>query len=751
MNRTILRKTVATDASLVLLTGSILLAGGCFLEEPDKGPTAGTREGWGQVPEILSRIVPPTFPDRDFKVTDYGAVGDGVTDCNEAFKKAIAACTEAGGGRVVVPKGTFLTNGPIHLDSNVNLHVSSGATIKFGTRFEDYLPHVRVRWEGVECYNYSPLIYAYRKTNIAVTGPGTIDGQAKSSWGRWNSKQKPGTEGTSALRKMGHDLIPVEKREVYFKPTMIEPFECTNVLIEDVTLIDYPFWCVHPTFCTNVTVRNLTVDSHNSNNDGVDPDSCTDVLIENCHLDQSDDSLAIKAGRDQDAWRVGKPCQNIIIRNMKVWDGIAIGSEMSGGVRNVFVEDCTLQGSTMLYCKSNLDRGGFIENVYVRNIRAEKSGHVLRFRNNYHGYRGGNHPTRFRNFHIENVEIKEAGKVAISITGVKGAPIKDIFLKDVTIGKALVATEIRYVDNIVFTNVSINGKLQSIHPEQLPPTPAAAQPTSTPTIVAVRSGNWSDVSIWNVKPDGTPDRILDSRLPDGTKDERVVIGGRDYAESRSRVTVTLDMNIDATFDVRVYEYSTLVIPSGRALKTSAKFRPDRKKSRVRQTGGTVDVGNDLRIDDTKCEYTITAGSIRVGGDLRVDEGTLVIDDSSAKIASITVGGAFRTGEGDGGTTTRFIAHRAGVTPVRCGDVELESYLGSTLEVDVSRYDHAANGDLVLFSYTGTRKGKFADGSGKPRVKIIGGAAELVYDDAGKRIKLTFSRWTSPGTTIHKGW
>ncbi|MHC4199009.1 MAG: glycoside hydrolase family 28 protein [Planctomycetota bacterium] len=740
MNRTTLRRAAATCASLALLTALLFPAGGCSPREPAKAPVAGTHEGWGQVPGILSRIVPPTFPDRAFKVTDYGAVGDGVTDCNEAFKKAIAACARAGGGRVVVPGGTFLTNGPIHLDSNVNLHVSSGATIKFGTRFEDYLPRVRVRWEGVECYNYSPLIYAYRKTNVAITGPGTIDGQAKSSWVRWNSKQKPGTEGTGALRKMGHDLVPVGERKVSFKPTMIEPFECENVLVEDVRLIDYPFWCVHPTFCTNVTIRNLTVDSHNSNNDGVNPDSCTDVLIENCHLDQSDDSLAIKAGRDQDAWRAGRPCQNIIIRDMKVWDGIAIGSEMSGGVRNVFVENCTLQGSTMLYCKSNLDRGGFIENIYVRNIKAEKSGHVLRFRNNYHGYRGGNYPTRFRSFHIENIEIKEAGKAAISITGVEGAPIKDVFLKDVTIGKAPVATELRYVDNIVFTNVSIGGELQPTRPEPLPPTPAAAgQASSTPTIVAARSGNWSDVSIWNVKPDGTADRSLDRRLPDGTRDKRVVIGGSDYAKSQSRVTVTLDVDIDATFNVRVYEHSTLVVPSGRTLKTSGKFRPDRTKSRVRQTGGTVDVGSDLRIDDKQCEYTITAGSIRVGGDLRVDEGDLVIDDSSAKIASITVGGAFRTDKGDGDTTTRFVAHAGGVTPVQCRDVELASYLVSTLEVDVSRYDHAANGDLVLFSYTGTRNGRFADGSGKPRVKIIGGAAELVYDDAGKKIKLTFSK------------
>ncbi len=155
-----LRKTVTRNASFALLTVALLLACTCS-PLAEKDPAAGQREGWDLLPEILSRIVPPTFPNRDFKVTDYGAVGDGVTDCNPAFKKAIAACTKAGGGRVVVPTGTFLTNGPIHLDNNVNFYVTKDAKILFGTTFDDYLPHVRVRWEGTECYNYSPLVYEF--------------------------------------------------------------------------------------------------------------------------------------------------------------------------------------------------------------------------------------------------------------------------------------------------------------------------------------------------------------------------------------------------------------------------------------------------------------------------------------------------------------------------------------------------------------------------------------------------------------
>ena len=271
---------------------------------------AAEKTGWDLLPEILNRIVPPQFPDRDFVVTDYGAVGDGVSDCRAAFQKAITACTQSGGGRVVVPQGSFLTNGPIHLEDNVNFHVTKNALILFGTRFQDYLPHVRVRWEGTECFNYSPLIYAYQKTNIAITGEGTLNGQAESTWAAWGGKTRYGTRSNQVLRTMGRNGVPVEDRVFYCKPTMIEPYKCKNVLIEGLTLNDYPFWCVHPVYSTNVTIRNLRVESHNSNNDGINPDSCKDVLIENCYLDQSDDSLAIKAGRDQDAWERGLPCEN---------------------------------------------------------------------------------------------------------------------------------------------------------------------------------------------------------------------------------------------------------------------------------------------------------------------------------------------------------------------------------------------------------------------------------------------------------
>ncbi len=737
MNKTILRKTVVRNASFVLLTVALLLVCACS-PLAGKDPAAGTREGWDLLPEILSRIVPPTFPDRDFKVTDYGAVGDGVTDCNPAFKKAIAACTKAGGGRVVVPKGTFLTNGPIHLDNNVNLHVTKDATIMFGTNFDDYLPHVRVRWEGTECYNYSPLVYAYKKTNIAITGSGALNGQAESSWAMWPEKEKPGTISNEVLRKMGKEGTPIKDRVFYGKPTMIEPFECTNVLIEGVTLNDYPFWCVHPTFCTNVTIRKLRIESHNSNNDGLDPDSCTDVLMEDCYLDQSDDCLAIKAGRDQDAWRAGKPCENIIVRNMPTnFDGIAIGSECSGGVRNVFVYDCEYDDGNVLYCKSNLDRGGFIKDIYVKNLKIGKA-RILRLRNNYHGYRGGNFPTEFRNINIENVHIKEGDDETISITGVEGALVYDVFIKNVVVDMVSPPVlQIRLAENVVLTNVSIDGEIQPTHPPLLPPEEKELEGTAS--ISPRRSGMWSDPSNWETGRDGA--RLKWSgdaadRLPDANIDGRVLIGKSRVVPDG--VTVTLDRDIDAEFEVRVYEESTFIIPDGHTFKIKGPFIVDRTNSVARQLGGALEVDKNLDIDTETGQYIITGGSIKVGDALSLNEGTFIVDDISADITSIIVGDEFRTGDGNGDTTTKFVTHSGGVTPIECKDVLLDSYVGETLIVDVTNYDHATNGDLVLFSYTGTRKGEFDGGPEKPtpQVTIIGAKAELVYDDAGKKIKLT---------------
>lgn len=448
----------------IFLLIAVLTTTGCIHSRQAYSPEQMS-PGWGQVSSILKRVVTPTFPDLDFDITRFGAVGDRTTDNKEAFAKAIASCVEAGGGLVIVPAGRYLTNGPIHLESNVNLHVSTDAEIVFGNNPEDYLPMVLVRWEGTECYNYSPLIYARGKTNIALTGKGILNGQAQGAWAMWKKKQDP---DKALLRQMGNDGVPVEQRNFgpdhFLRPSMIQFFDCRNVLVEDVTIKDSPFWVVHPTYCTNVTVRGINVESWNTNNDGCDPDSSTDVLIEDCVFSTGDDSVAIKAGRDQDGWRVGKLSENIIVRNCTMnskANGLCIGSEMSGGVRNIFLENCQLgKLGSALYFKSNLDRGGCIENVFVRHIKAQEIDSLVMFRNDYHGYRGNHFPTSFRNFLIEDVYCGRAKKYGVHIVGVEDAHIDNVFLENITIVEAKTATKIEYVDRIEFRNVTINGELQ---------------------------------------------------------------------------------------------------------------------------------------------------------------------------------------------------------------------------------------------------------------------------------------------------
>jgi polygalacturonase len=415
---------------------------------------------------VLARVRPPRFPGRDFDILRYGASGDGKTDCRAAFARAIAECNKAGGGRVVVPAGSYLSNGPIHLLSNVNLYVAEGATIRFGTNPADYMPCVLVRWESTRCYNYSPLVYAYKQENIAITGSGTLDGQAQTFWGKWKGQQTPDQD---ALREMGAKGVPVENRVFgaghYLRPCMCELYDCRNVLIEGVTMTSSPFWTMHPVFCTNVTVRRVHVLPGTTNDDGCDPDSSRDVLIEDCVFETADDHIAIKAGRDQDAWG-GRPCENIVVRRCKgistKANAYTIGSEMSGGVRNVFILDCTAGevGNGVLNIKSNSDRGGIVENVWVRSVRADAGNYGIQLQTDYKGVTGHPYPTLYRNFHFEDVRVKTARRAGISSMGIAAKPIESVFLKDIDIENAVVELQIAETRKIEMQNVRVNGRVQ---------------------------------------------------------------------------------------------------------------------------------------------------------------------------------------------------------------------------------------------------------------------------------------------------
>ncbi|HLM54678.1 MAG TPA: glycoside hydrolase family 28 protein [Pyrinomonadaceae bacterium] len=440
--------------------------------------------GWEAVPAILARIRPPRFAARDFPVTDFGArPGE---DSTEAIRRAVEACNRAGGGRVVVPAGTFLT-GAVHLKSNVNLHVSRGATLRFITDPRKYLPVVFTRYEGTEVMNYSPLIYAFEQQNIAVTGEGTLDGGASDeNWWRWARRGPGGAPSRQApdvrrLREMAASGVPVEQRVFgegyHLRPPFIQTYRSRNILVEGITIINSPFWEIHPVLSQNITVRRVNIRTHGPNNDGCDPESSRDVLIEDCVFDTGDDCIAIKSGRDDDGRRINVPSENIIVRNSKMKDGhggVVIGSEISGGVRNVFVENCEMDSPNLdraLRFKSNARRGGVMENVFMRNVQIGRVAEsVLTIDLVYFNEQGPYKPV-VRNVQIENVTSTNSPRV-MWVVGFPGVTIENVRFKDCTFGGLEAAEVVNHAGSISFENVRFEParRGRSVNSPQAPPT-----------------------------------------------------------------------------------------------------------------------------------------------------------------------------------------------------------------------------------------------------------------------------------------
>jgi polygalacturonase len=426
------------------------------------GATAASPASWPDADEIVRRLRPPVFPARTYRLTDFGAPGDLRTDARPGLLEAIRRCNNDGGGRVLVPAGTWWLNGPVHLKSGVDLHLEAGATLRFNPDPKLYLPPVLTRWEGTEVYNYSPCIYAYQARHVAITGRGTIDGQGGGLCVEWRKQQRPDRD---LLRKMGAEGAPVFQRVFgeghWLRFGLIQFFGCSQVLLEDFTAMNSGFWCVHTVASEHVTVRRLRIDAPHLNNDCFDPESSSEVLIEDCVFRSGDDCIAIKAGRDQDAWRVGRPAENIVIRNCELHSvgaaAVAIGSEMSGGVRNVHVENCRIGRARQAFnFKGNLDRGGTVEHVRVRGITIDAADHAINFTLDYQGLRSGGHPPRFRDFELSDLRCRETG-TAIAAVAVPGAEFTDVRIRDFTATKADRPVEIRHVRNFTLENVRING------------------------------------------------------------------------------------------------------------------------------------------------------------------------------------------------------------------------------------------------------------------------------------------------------
>jgi len=442
-----------------------------------------------EIDAIVRRIQPPAIPKRDFDILSFGAKGDGVTDCSAAITAAIAAASKAGGGRVVFPAGRFLT-GAIHLKSHVGIHLDKATTLAF-SRDPKHYPVVFSRWEGVELMNYSAFIYAYEQTDIAITGAGTLDGQAdEKNWWPWKGTSL-GLNGPNAapptttvapspvnqnaararLIDMGARGVPVAERVFgegsYLRPNFIQPYKCQRVLIEGVTIINSPMWEIHPVLSRDVVVRGVTINTHGPNNDGCDPESCDGVLIEKCTFDTGDDCIAIKSGRNNDGRRVNVPSQNIVIRDCDMKDGhggVVIGSEISGGARNIYAERCRMDSPRLdraLRLKTNSVRGGFIEHVVMRDVTVGQVAEaVVTIDFTYEEGNAGSFPPNVHDIRVERVTSQKS-KYGMLLRGYANAPISDVRITDCAWAGVASGDLIEHVKDVVLTNVRFNGQLRN--------------------------------------------------------------------------------------------------------------------------------------------------------------------------------------------------------------------------------------------------------------------------------------------------
>lgn len=439
-----------------------------------------------QYKQIEANIKAPVFANREFNITKFGAKVSASAAVNQkAINNAILACSKAGGGKVIIPAGIWNT-GAIRLQNHVNLVVKKGATLLFA--FEPKLyPLVKTRWEGMDCINYSPLIYAYGCKDIAITGQGTIDGNGSNdTWWKWNGASHFGwkegmpsqrTTGRPKLQKWNDDKMPIEKRIEgdgnYLRPQLINFNNCENILIEGVTLLRSPFWVIHPLKSKNITVKRVYIYNDGPNGDGCDPEACKDVLIDSCYFHTGDDCIAIKSGRNNDGMIDATPSENIIVRNSEMADGhggVVLGSEISSGCKNVFVENCTMDSPNLeriIRIKTNPCRGGIIENMYVRNVKCGQCKEaVLKINLDYEP----NEPSprlynpTVRNIYLENVTC-EKSKYGVYFVGLKDVSniyninVSNCTFNGVETNSNLVTGK---VHDIHFNNYMMNGSLQLV-------------------------------------------------------------------------------------------------------------------------------------------------------------------------------------------------------------------------------------------------------------------------------------------------
>lgn len=423
------------------------------------------------MPPLKEWIAPP----RQFNLPDYGARPDGSLS-TRAFAAAVSAASSSGGGKVVVPPGEW-TTGPVRLQSNVELHLSEGATLVFTDDPSHYLPAVPSSWEGVECLGYSPLVYAFNCENVAVTGKGVL-APKMDTWRKWFERDERCMKATETLYWWCTTNAPLASRNVpalegsRMRPHLIQLNRCTNAVLKDFSIRESPFWTIHLFHSHNVVVRGVDVTAHGHNNDGIDIEMTSNVLVENCRFDQGDDGFVFKSGRNHDAWRLAKPTENVVCRNCTfkfAHSLVGIGSELSAGVRNVWVTRCSI-GSVYnaLYVKTNKRRGGFVENIWIDNIHAGRMRWSVFALATDVLYQWARFPTveerrtRIRNIHVSDLSA-DCSDWAFKLHGDPLEPACGIHFKRIRVGSVRKGfSDVRHCRSVTFDQVELG---------DAPPTP----------------------------------------------------------------------------------------------------------------------------------------------------------------------------------------------------------------------------------------------------------------------------------------
>lgn len=384
-------------------------------------------------------------------------------DYRPMIQTAIDRVSAFGGGVVSLSGGIFLSKGSINLKSNVWLYIGEDAVLRFDPDPSLY-PIVETSWEGTYCYNYSPMIRAYGVDNTGIYGQGTIDGNATTTFATWRPKQK---EAQQRSRQMNHHDIDVWQRRFgdgdWLRPQLIQFYRCHRVTIEGVKIINSPFWCIHLLRSNNIICRGIRFDAKLVNNDGIDPESSSNIIIEDIDFDNGDDNIAIKSGRDNDGRNWASPCSNILIRrcHFKGLHAVVLGSELSGGIYNVVIEDCGVAGYCKrgFYLKSNPDRGGYVQNVYVRNCHFGEVEDLFYITASYAGEGAGNDKyTQIENIHVDGLTADKVNGAAVVIQGVKEMPIKNVTFRNMVTGSPAIGLSVENAVGVTFDNCFIGGK-----------------------------------------------------------------------------------------------------------------------------------------------------------------------------------------------------------------------------------------------------------------------------------------------------